>query len=113
MLIQNEMTRLYILILVFFIHNAAMSQKIRGLADTVGFAHSPRQMDSLMARISEAYGEKYLKKDQPRIPGESSWKLAISPHDDHTYVGNLYPALLKDVRTKTVILFGVAHRAKT
>lgn len=89
-----------------------MAQKVRSVADPVGFAHRAGQMDTLMQRISRLSGKDYMHGKMPSLPGDLSWKTAICPHDDYTYVGELYPALLKDVRTKTVIIFGVAHKAR-
>jgi AmmeMemoRadiSam system protein B len=75
---------------------------LRSLADPVGFAHTADQMQTLMQRI-----------DTPNTTGDTTWRVAISPHDDYTYVGDLYPALLSNIRARTVILFGVAHKART
>ena len=75
---------------------------VRQLADTVGFARYPWQMDSLMARISCTGWKKEA--------GEP-WQLAICPHDDYTYVGALYPELLQNITANTIILMGVAHKA--
>ena len=36
----------------------------------------------------------------------------VSPHDDYAYVGYMYPAILKKIKAKTIILIGVAHKAK-
>lgn len=87
--------------------------QVRGLVDTVGFAHLAWQMDSLMQRI-ERLQKDSLKKALQRahITDQTAWKVAISPHDDYGYVGYLYPALLQAVKAKTVILFGVAHKAR-
>ena len=81
--------------------------KLRGLVDTVGFAHEAWQMDSLTARIRKTEGV-FLR------PWEEGphWRVCISPHDDYTYVGYLYPAVLGRVKTPLVILFGVAHKAR-
>ena len=87
-----------------------MDEKIsvRPLVDTVGFAHMGWQMDSIMARISRS------EKQNPETSNfhyEGHPKVILSPHDDYTYVGSLYPAALKNIRAKTVIIFGVAHKA--
>ena len=90
-----------------------MKTGVRGLVDTVGFAHLNWQMDSVMQRIQRLQGEKLaeaLKK--ANINEQTIWKVAISPHDDYGYVGYLYPAVLKEVKAKTIILFGVAHKAR-
>ena len=81
--------------------------KVRGLVDTVGFAHEAWQMDSLMNRIRRLEGDSLQ-----RWEGGPAWRVCISPHDDYTYVGYLYPAVLNRVKTPLVILFGVAHKAR-
>jgi AmmeMemoRadiSam system protein B len=77
--------------------------------DTIGFAQYDWQMDSIMARIERHYMfEEYHpceeKSDDPA-------KLIISPHDDYTYVGPLYPAVIRQIESPVVIMFGVAHKA--
>jgi AmmeMemoRadiSam system protein B len=80
---------------------------IRPLADTVGFAHLGRQMDSVMNRIERTEDEGLTVGHFQGDP-----KVIISPHDDYAYVGSLYPAALSNLKAKTVILFGVAHKAR-
>ncbi len=74
----------------------------------MGFAHEAWQMDSLLVRIARLEGDSLQKWSQKEI----AWRLAISPHDDYTYVGYLYPALLQHVKAPLVVLFGVAHKAR-
>lgn len=40
------------------------------------------------------------------------WAASICPHDDHIYAGPVYVAALKGLRAKTVVVFGVCHKAK-
>ncbi len=82
--------------------------KIRKFVDTVGFAHLDWQVDSVVSRINSQFHEqlKNTKQDNDLL-----WRAAICPHDDYTYASWLYPAVLKNVKSKTVILFGVAHKA--
>lgn len=89
------------------------NQKIRKITDTVGFAHLSWQMDSVMERIHR-FQENKLEKAYKRgnVTEETLWKVAICPHDDYTYVGYLYPLTLYNVQAKTVLLFGVCHKAK-
>lgn len=77
-------------------------KNLRPLRDTIGFAQYDWQMDSLMARLD--------RKGWNKTEGKP-WKMAICPHDDYTYVGTLFPEVLQNVKAKTVILIGVAHRA--
>ncbi|MCD6200738.1 MAG: AmmeMemoRadiSam system protein B [Bacteroidales bacterium] len=84
------------------------SDKLRGLVDTVGFAHESWQMDRLMQRIHLYEGDSLLRWQEKNF----NWRVCISPHDDYTYVGYLYPAVLSHVHAPLVILFGVAHKAR-
>lgn len=83
---------------------------MRGLADTVGFAHLSWQMDSLIIRINSLYNDDLIYSEQPP---ETVWKTAICPHDDYTYAGWLYRAVLRNITARTIIIFGVAHKART
>ncbi len=91
----------------------AQTSKVRQPYDTVGFASHSWQMDSIMARIHRDQG-KLLKRTlaEAGVTEQTTWKVVISPHDDYTYVGYLYPAILDNLKARTVILFGVAHKAK-
>ena len=82
----------------------------RSLADTVGFARYAWQMDSVMARIHSLNRADLMRTQQP--PG-TVWKTAICPHDDYTYAGWLYQVVLRNITAKTVVIFGVAHRARS
>jgi AmmeMemoRadiSam system protein B len=74
--------------------------EIRTVVDTIGFAKYDWQMDSIMNRLDKT------------VVSNKKWRLAITPHDDYAYVGELYPKTLKGIKAKTVILFGVAHKAR-
>ncbi len=80
----------------------------RALVDTVGFAHRAWQMDSVMARIKALNHDDLARTQQP---AGTAWRAAICPHDDYTYASWLYPAVLRNIKAKTVIIFGVAHKA--
>ena len=82
----------------------------RSLVDTVGYAHLDWQMDSIMTRISRFNHDDLFKSAQ--APG-TAWKTAICPHDDYTYAGWIYKSVLRNIHAKTIIIFGVAHKAKT
>lgn len=102
-------------ITAFFIVISLRAQqiKLRPLADTVGFAHTASQMDSVMKRILRLQ-EKQLKAARKKagIQKETAFKVVISPHDDYTYAGYMYPLALQNIKAKTIILVGVAHQAK-
>ncbi len=79
--------------------------------DTVGFARYDWQVDSVLARIERLQHDSLAAASVP-LEGVSALRVAISPHDDYSYVGYLYPALLKHVNSDVVVLFGVGHKAK-
>jgi len=86
--------------------------KRRGLADTVGFAHLDRQMDAVMQRIDRQDAATEHPLRDKRLCANDCWRMAIAPHDDYAYVGALYPLVLAGVEAGTVIVFGVAHKAR-
>jgi AmmeMemoRadiSam system protein B len=77
--------------------------------DTIGFAQYSWQMDSIMVRVERIF--MYEELHPCEISTDEPAKIAISPHDDYTYIGALYPAVISQIRSPLVILFGVAHRA--
>ena len=87
----------------------AYATSTRGLVDTVGFAHLDWQMDSVMRRINRTF---LVEQKASGVQPETAWRVAICPHDDYTYTSWQYPALLKNLRAKTIIVFGVAHKAR-
>ncbi len=108
---------LFLVISLFSCNNrhvvsATSKPKIRNFVDTVGFAHKAWQVDSVLARTYRYFGN-IIKKTSDSLGLDSNlvWKAVISPHDDHAYVSYLYPLLLKNVKAKTLIIFGVAHKA--
>jgi AmmeMemoRadiSam system protein B len=103
------------LITAFFIVSGLRAQpvKLRPLADTIGFAHTAPQMDSVMNRILRLQKEQLQNaRKKTGIQKQTAFKAVIAPHDDYTYAGYLYPLALENIKAKTVILFGVAHQAK-
>jgi AmmeMemoRadiSam system protein B len=104
---------LFLFVLVFIITAISFSQyKTRKPVDTIGFASKPAQMDEFMKIAESQSGYTVNMPDVPVIEDLTGWKVTISPHDDYSYVGYLYPALLSRIKTKTVILIGVCHKAK-
>ena len=95
--------------------DASMARKsvVRAPVDTVGFARYAWQMDSLMKRIHRLQNKQLLNAIiQGKITPQSEFKVAVCPHDDYGYVGYLYPAVMEGIKAKTVIIFGVAHKAR-
>jgi len=78
------------------------SHHTRHLEDTIGFAQYSWQLDSIIARIPAA----------DKISNLKTYKAAISPHDDYGYAAGLYYKTLSGIKAKTIVLVGVAHRAR-
>lgn len=112
---RYSIATVFVLISIFLLscqseHTDRLPEKsVRGVVDTTGFAHLAWQMDSVMVRI-HALSQKDL--DRTEQPEGTVWKTAICPHDDYTYTGWFYPAVLRNITAKTVIIFGVAHKAR-
>lgn len=81
--------------------NESIEKHVRHVHDTIGFAQYDWQMDSIYNRLGIIDKKNNLK-----------WKAAISPHDDYKYAGRLYYESLKGINANTIILVGVAHRAR-
>ena len=86
---------------------------MRPQKDTVGYVSKAWQMDSIMNRIMRRYGKYYdnLYKAQ-NVNKDLSFRMAICPHDDYAYAGFLYNEVFTHLKAKTVIILGVAHKAK-
>ena len=99
---KKPLAILFILIIIISCqqNQEKRSKKIREVVDTIGFAQYDWQMDSIMNRLTIPDAQR------------KTWRVAISPHDDYAYVGSLYPKVLNGIQAKTVILFGVAHKAR-
>jgi AmmeMemoRadiSam system protein B len=111
------MKRFALLILLLAVVPAVVAQSrqswVRKPVDPVGFATKAWQMDSIMARIDRQYGPRISASlEQAGMRPFSQWKTVICPHDDYTYASWLYPAVLQNIKAETVILVGVAHKAK-
>ena len=87
--------------------------KRRGLADTIGFAHIQRQIETVVQRIAAQDGAKLerILKDKS-VAVDDLWRMAIAPHDDYAYAGYMYPLVLRNVAAPVIIIFGVAHKAR-
>jgi AmmeMemoRadiSam system protein B len=90
-----------------------MISKIRKPVDLVGFPSRNSQMDSLMQRVQKIQGKKILDAWKSTNTDKfSRWSVVISPHDDYAYAGWMYTVGLRNIQAHTVILVGVAHKAK-
>ncbi len=86
--------------------------RVREMVDKTGFAQYDWQIKKIIERIEYSLkerGDVVEKVEKVSFP----WKALISPHDDFSYAGPLYTKLLKNLKAKTIIMFGVAHKAKS
>jgi len=102
-----------ILLILLVFSGSPAPEKTRQPIDPIGFATRAWQMDSTMARIQRLQGKKLSQSwERNQVEKFTQWKVAICPHDDYAYVGWLYPSVLRNIKASTVILLGVAHKAK-
>lgn len=85
----------------------------RGQMDTVGFVTTAVQMDEVMRQCRELAAPRLTALERDHGWDDGVTVIAgVCPHDDYYYAGRLYALLLSRVRARTVILFGVFHKAR-
>jgi AmmeMemoRadiSam system protein B len=85
----------------------------RGQMDIVGFASTARQMDAVLSQCDSLAAPRLAALRQSLgWPAETAIAAGVCPHDDYYYAGRLYSLLLPHVRARTVIVFGVFHKAR-
>jgi len=85
----------------------------RGQMDVVGFVTTAAQMDSVRAQ-SEALASS-RREELRNLRGwtdDAPLLAAVCPHDDYYYAGRLYALVAPHVSAKTVVIFGVFHKAR-
>lgn len=87
---------------------------LRGLVDTVGFAHRAEQMDFVVQKAEELEKEAILKNQKKfGLTEDSRFIFGICPHDDYMLAGRTYVHIQRYIHAKTVILLGNAHWSET
>jgi len=110
---KNKIYSALLILLIIILPGWDKPNKIRKQVDPVGFSTRASQMDSLVQRVQKLEGAEISTAwDRYNLDKYSRWSVAICPHDDYTYAGWLYPAVLRNIKAQTVILIGVAHKAK-
>jgi len=86
---------------------------LRILADTIGYATRPDQVEAIVAFADSIESARYLSNIAifPKM-SEGSMIGAICPHDDYLYAGHVYTHVMRKVRAPVAILFGVSHTAR-
>ena len=90
------------------------SQKgLRGQADAVGFVTTAAQMDSVLAQARALAAPRRAELyAQHGWTDSTAFSAAVCPHDDYYYASRLYALLTPHIHAKTVVLFGVFHKAR-
>jgi len=83
-------------------HLSTAKLKVRQLADTIGFTQYKWQLDSIISRIHP----------EDKRTTAQVFKTVICPHDDYGYAAGLYNKTLEGIKAKTIVLIGVAHKAR-
>ncbi len=85
----------------------------RGQMDIIGFASTASQMDEVIQKTAQIAQDRWnILQTRYGWDEETSFIAAVCPHDDYVYAGRLYQLLIPRIRAKTVILFGVFHKAR-
>lgn len=88
-------------------------ERMRGLVDTVGYGHTQAQIEAVVRMCDSLQGIPLKKEfEESDLEPQISWIAGVCPHDDYLYAGRVYVDIMRNVTTRHVILFGVAHRAK-
>ncbi len=92
--------------------SGSVQQRVRGLTDTVGFAHTAAQIEQVVC-AAEALELDRLVANAARfsLDNDSRWIAAVCPHDDHLLAGRVYVHVFRYLRATRVVFFGVAHKA--
>jgi MEMO1 family protein len=85
----------------------------RGQMDVVGFASTAAQMDAVLAQCDSLAAPRLAEiRASGILPADAAIAAGVCPHDDYYYAGRFYSLLLPHVRARTVIVFGVFHKAR-
>lgn len=87
---------------------------LRGLVDIVGFAHTKEQIEHVVNSLEEVEKNQIFDNQKKySFTSETVLIAGISPHDDYFYAGRGYIQLMRYIKAKAVVIFGVCHWAKT
>lgn len=85
----------------------------RGQMDTVGFVTTAEQMDAVLEQCRKLAAARHdALRTEHGWADETKFAAAVCPHDDYYYAGRLYALLMPYIKAKTVVLFGVFHKAR-
>ncbi len=91
-----------ILLGVLFLSTVCFSQNIRPVMDNIGFIWKKSNLEKLTD---------YFEKNKLLTGVEKRVVAAVCPHDDYLYAGDVEYSVLRNIKAKEVIIFGVTHRS--
>jgi AmmeMemoRadiSam system protein B len=84
----------------------------RGQLDTRGFPSTAGEMDAVLEMARELARPRHEELAGLGLDPQEPFLAGVCPHDDYVYAARLYALLLPHIRARTVLLFGVFHRAR-
>ncbi len=101
---------------LFDLHPADLSAAPPGLRaqlDTVGFAVTWQDMESLVTAARSAEGETVnTQRQELGLAPETPWVAAVMPHDDYLYAGRTDVHLLPGLQAPRWLVIGVCHACR-
>ena len=85
---------------------------MRGQMDAVGYVTTSAQMDSVLTQSRALAVARAKELAAHGVAADAAFAAAVCPHDDYYYASRLYALVTPHIRARTVILFGVFHKAK-
>jgi AmmeMemoRadiSam system protein B len=85
---------------------------MRGQMDAVGYVTTAAQMDSVLSQSLKFSAARRKELAAHGVGDDIVFSAAVCPHDDYYYASRLYAIVTPHIRARTVILFGVFHRAR-
>jgi AmmeMemoRadiSam system protein B len=89
---------------------AASESDVRAQVDTVGFASSWDDFESVLAAALAEEG--MTPADAQPVVGGPTWVAAIVPHDDYVYAGRTAVHALAGLRARHWLVVGVCHACR-
>jgi len=87
---------------------------LRGLVDIIGFAHTKGQIEYVVDYLEKVEKDEIFENQKKYGFNQKTSLIAgICPHDDYFYAGRGYIQLMKYMKAKRIVIFGVAHKAQT
>jgi AmmeMemoRadiSam system protein B len=105
-----------IFFLIFFVSSVITADSeilTREYHNDYGFTSGTENLKQVI-ELCEKLEKETLAENMEKytLDKDSAFSAAICPHDDYAYAGRVYINVLPYIKAKTVIIFGVAHKAR-